>query len=82
MPGLLAEEVSIEPSEEATKYPSLLQIATQRESQNTLEYPRLEYVIATQLNPRVVKAQTIRDAHLEYSLSSSCTAFSQAFKVN
>ena len=46
-----------------SQYLSLLQIATQRESQNILEYSRLEYVIVAQLNPRVVKAQTIYVTH-------------------
>ena len=38
-----------------------------RERQNTLEYSRLKYVIVTQQNPRVFKAHTIHDVHLEYS---------------
>lgn len=36
-------------------------------NRNILEYPSLEYAIATPQSTRVFKAHAIRDAHLEYS---------------
>ena len=42
-------------------------LLSQRESQNILEYSRLEYVIVTQKNPKIFKAHTILSPHLECS---------------